>query len=62
MPQRRQDLASLPLRIAFDEAFCFSGVGNVLSGKIATGTLRTDMRVRAPGNTALAGTPESEDS
>jgi len=34
----------------------------VLSGKIATGTLKTDMRVRAPGNTALAGTPESEDS
>ena len=54
MPNRRQDLANLPLRIAYDEAFKIGGVGTVVCGRIATGTLRTGMKVRAEGNTDLA--------
>lgn len=51
MPQRRQDLASLPLRIAFDGAFNRDGW---LTGKIATGTLVKEMsRLRAEGNYSL---------
>ena len=54
MPNRRQDLAELPLRIAFDEAFKIGGVGMVVCGRIATGTLRTGMKVKAERNPELA--------
>ena len=35
------------------------GVGTVISGKIATGTLRRGMSVRAEGNYEFAGTSDS---
>lgn len=55
MPIRSRDyLASLPLRIAFDDAFRIRSIGWIACGRIATGTLRTGMKVRAEGNPELA--------
>jgi len=38
------------LRIAYDETFKIGGVGTVVTGKVATGTLMKGMSVRAEGN------------